>query len=257
MLRRLTSITAFVIVAGGAGQAAAQTPRVAPPPASNSSADFFFGPPRMWLSMRGSVLVPRASGDLFALVTDQLTVDRSDLRAGGFGADFGTVLTPSFDWVIGFDVNRNETVSEYRHFIGSDNQPIKQRNEFRQSGFSTGVRFTPGGRGNRVSNYAFVPRRITPFAGGGVSVAHYSFLQQGQFVDYTDLAIFTDRFTSDGWSVGPYLQGGVDVQAWKHLYITFDARYTWLHSDLDKDFTGFEGIDLAGFRGGTGISIVF
>lgn len=257
MLRRLASVTAFVIVAAAAAQAAAQTPRAAPPPSSNSSADFFFGPPRVWLSVRGSVLVPRASGDLFALVTDQLTVDRSDLRAGGFGADFGTVLTPSFDWVIGFDVNRNETVSEYRHFIGSDNQPIKQKNEFRQSGFSTGLRFTPGGRGNRVSNYAFVPRRITPFAGGGVSVAHYSFLQHGQFVDYTDLAIFTDRFTSDGWSVGPYLQGGVDLQAWKHLYITFDARYTWMHSNLDQDFTGFEGIDLAGFRGGTGISIVF
>jgi hypothetical protein len=154
-------------------------------------------------------------------------------------------------------MNRNETLSEYRHFIGSNDQPITQRNQFRQSGLSTGIRFMPGGRGHRISNYAFVPRRITPFGGAGMSVAYYSFSQQGQFVDYTDLAIFTDRFTSDGWSVGPYVQAGADVQAWKHLFITFDARYTWMHSGLDQDFTGFEGIDLAGFRGGTGISIVF
>src|SRR4051794_13441352 len=240
MPQRLALIAAFVLVAAAAGRAGAagpdpapaQAPMVAPPSASNSSADFFFGPPRVWLNIRGSILVPRASGDLFTLITDQLTVDRSDLRAGGFGTDFGTVLTPAFDWVIGFDVNRNDTVSEYRHFIASNDQPIKQRNEFRQAGLSTGVRFTPGGRGTRISNYAFVPRRLAPFAGGGVTVAHYSFTQQGQFVDYTDLAVFTDRFTSDGWSVGPYIQGGADVQAWKHLFITFDARYTWMHSDL-------------------------
>ena len=267
MARRLAPIAAFLIaIAPWQVRAAdpdpdpqAQAPptaRTAPP--SASTADFFFGPPRVWFSIRGSVLIPRASGDLFTFVSDQLTVDRSDLRAGGFGADFGTVLTPAFDFVIGFDMNRNETLSEYRHFIGSNDQPITQQNQLRQSGLSTGIRFTPGGRGHRISNYAFIPRRITPFGGAGMSVAYYSFSQQGQFVDYTDLAIFTDRFTSDGWSVGPYLQGGADVQAWKHLFITFDARYTWMRSDhLDADFTGFEGIDLAGFRGGTGISIVF
>ena len=266
MARRLAPIAAFLIaIAPWQVRAAdpdpdpqAQAPptaRTAPP--STSTADFFFGPPRVWFSIRGSVLIPRASGDLFTFVSDQLTVDRSDLRAGGFGADVGAVLRPTIDFVIGFDMNRNETLSEYRHFIGSNDQPITQTNQFRQSGLSTGIRFMPVGRGHQISNYAFVPRRITPFAGAGLSVAYYSFSQQGQFVDYTDLAIFSDRFTSDGWSAGPYIQGGADVQAWKHLFLTFDARYTWMHSGLDEDFTGFEGIDLAGFRGGTGISIVF
>jgi len=266
MVRRLASIAVFLVVAGPAWQAhaagpdpesSAQAPGPAQMPPSTSTADFFFGPPRVWVGIRGSVLIPRASGDLFTFVSDQLTVDRSDLRAGGFGADVGAVLTHTIDVVIGFDMNRNETLSEYRHFIGSNDQPITQRNQFRQSALSTGIRFMPGGRGHRVSNYAFVPRRITPFGGAGMSIAYYSFSQEGQFVDYTDLAIFNDRFTSDGWSVGPYVHGGADIQAWKHLFITFDARYTWMHSALDEDFTGFDGIDLAGFRGGTGISIVF
>ena len=266
MVRRPASIAAFLIVAALAGQARASSPDPEPSsqaqapvrtPPPSSTADFFFGPPRVWFSIRGSVLVPRASGDLFTFVSDQLTVDRSDLRAGGFGADVGAVLSPTIDFVVGFDMNRNETLSEYRHFIGSNDQPITQLNQFHQSALSTGIRFMPGGRGHRISNYAFVPRRITPYGGAGMSIAYYSFSQQGQFVDYTDLAVFTDRFTSDGWSAGPYVQAGADVQAWKHLFITFDARYTWMHSGLDEDFKGFEGIDLAGFRGGTGISIVF
>jgi hypothetical protein len=261
---REAALAAFLIVAVTGSPAAAaddnQTPAQGQAPVAapvTSSADFLFGAPQAWISIRGSMLFPRAGGDLFTFVSDQLTVDKSDLRSGGFGADVGAIMTPSIDFMVGFDMNRNEITSEYRDYIASNGQPIAQRNELHQYGISAGVRFTPRGRGRTVSRYAFVPRRVVPYAGGGVIVGYYSFSQQGQFVDYVDLSVFNDRFTSDGWSVGPYLQGGADVQVWKHLFVTFDGRYTWMHADLDPDFTGFEGIDLAGFRGGTGISVVF
>jgi hypothetical protein len=266
MVRWLVSLTAAVIMSAHAASVRAADPKPqGPAPASQppagrppvSTDDFFFGPPRAFLNVRGSLLIPRASGELFTFVSDQLTVDRSDLRAGGFGFDVGAVVTPAFDFVAGFDSNHSTTHSEYRHFVASNQQPITQQTRFRQSVISIGVRFTPGARGRRVSNYAFVPRRITPYAGGGLSLGYYTFSQNGQFVDYTDLAIFADTFHSDGWSIGPYAHGGVDVQVWKHLFVTFDGRYTWMQSDLDRDFVGFDGIDLAGFRGGTGISVVF
>jgi hypothetical protein len=262
MVRWLVSLTAALMVAAPASVARAADPEppgqapVVPRPAA-SSADFFFGAPRVFLNVRGSLLVPRASGELFTFVSDQLTVDKADLRAGGVGFDVGAVLARSIDFVVGFDTNRSETHSEYRHYVASNEQPILQQTRFLQSVVSTGLRFTPGGRGRQVSTYAFVPRRIVPFAGGGVAIAYYTLRQQGQFVDYTDLAIFNDTFESDGWGVGPYVHGGADVQVWKHLFVTFDGRYTWMKSDLDADFVGFQGIDLAGFRGGTGISIVF
>ena len=260
---RDATLAACLILAVTASRAAAaddeqQVPVQAPVAAPvTSSADFLFGAPRAWIAIRGSVLFPRAGGDLFTFVNDELTVDKSDLRSGGFGADVGAILTPSIDIVIGFDVNRNETASEYRKYIASNGQPIAQHNELHQYGISAGLRFTPRGRGRSVSRYAFLPRRVVPYAGGGVIVGYYSFAQRGQFVDYADLSVFNDRFMSDGWSVGPYLQGGADVQVWKHLFVTFDGRYTWMHAGLDADFVGFDGIDLAGFRGGTGISVVF
>src|SRR5436190_1284267 len=180
--RDATLAACLILAVTGSRAAAAddeQQVPVQPPVAApvTSSADFLFGAPRAWIAIRGSVLFPRAGGDLFTFVNDELTVDKSDLRSGGFGAD--------------------------------------------------------------------------------VIVGYYSFAQRGQFVDYADLSVFNDRFMSDGWSVGPYLQGGADVQVWKHLFVTFDGRYTWMHAGLDPDFVGFDGIDLAGFRGGTGISVVF
>jgi opacity protein-like surface antigen len=261
MVRWLTSLTAALMVAATASAARAAEPD---PPAQApearpvaSTSDFFFGAPRAFVNVRGSLLVPRGGGDLFTFVRDQLTLERSDLRARGVGVDVGAVLTPTIDFVVGFDVNRSSSSSEYRHYLASNQQPIAQQTRFGQSLISTGVRFTPGGRGRQVSRYAFIPRRITPFGGGGMSIGYYTFSQRGQFVDYTDLGIFTDSFQSEGWSIGPYVHGGADVQVWKHLFVTFDGRYTWMHSGLDEDFTGFDGIDLAGFRGGTGISIVF
>ena len=133
-----------------------------------------------------------------------MTVERRDFRAAGFAADLGIVLAPSVDLVAGFDVNRSSTGSEYRRFVASNAQPITQQTRLSQSALSIGMRFSPIGRGRAISRYAFIPRRMAPYAGTGITVAHYDFSQRGQFVDFTDFSIFSDQFVSNGWSVGPY-----------------------------------------------------
>lgn len=257
-------MAAIVFVAGGVVRAADDEPAAA---ASQSQAptsvsalpsapsDFLLGAPRAWLAVRGLQLFPRAGGDLFEFVSEQLTVDRSDLRARGFASDVGVVLTPTFDLVAGFDTSRRTTGSEYRHFIASNSTAITQDNSLKQTTLSAGLRWTPTGRGRTISRFAFIPRRLAPYVGGGVSAGHHSFTQTGQFVDYTDLSIFNDRFATSGWTLGPYVHGGADVQMWKRLYLTMDGRYSWMHGGLSSDFQGFDGIDLAGFRWSTGISV--
>src|SRR5262245_1025357 len=54
--------------------------------------DFFFGPPRGWFAVRGGWLYPRAEGDLFTFVGDQLTIDQSDFRSGTLDLELGFVL---------------------------------------------------------------------------------------------------------------------------------------------------------------------
>ena len=253
------------LLAGSAAAGADDEPAPAvsqgQPPLSASTlpsapSDFLLGAPRAWLGVRGLQLFPRAKGDLFEFVSDQLTLERSDLRARGIALDLGVVVTPTVDVVGGFDTSRKTAGSEYRHFIASNSTPIAQDTSLHESTFSAGLRWTPSGRGRSVSRFAFIPRRLTPYAGGGISAGYHSFNQRGQFVDYTDLSIFTDRFETSGWTFGPYVHGGADVQMWKRLYLTMDGRYSWMRGRLSSDFKGFDGIDLAGFRWSSGISVV-
>ena len=144
-----------------------------------------------------------------------------------------------------------------RRFIASNGQPIAQTTQLNQTGVSAGVRFTPGGRGRRISRFAFIPSRLTPYASAGLHAIRYDFSQTGQFVDFTESVCVQRLLQLEGLDDGPVVRGGTDVLVWRHLSVGFDARYTWLQSNLSRDFTGFDGIDLAGFRGTTGISLVF
>jgi hypothetical protein len=224
---------------------------------SQSAPDFLFGRPHGWVSLNGTWLFPRASGDLFEFVGDRLTVDRSDFHARAGGGALGVSLTPRFDVVTEIDVSRHAIGSEYRDYVKPDRSPIAQTTRLNQSTVAAGIRFLPTGRGREVSRYAFIPQRVTPYMGAGINVVYYTFEQQGQFVDFVDLKIFNDRFSSNGWAAGPYLQAGADLRVWRRLFVNANARYGWTHASLDPDFVGFHGIDLAGFRGSTGISVVF
>src|SRR5207244_3383763 len=83
-------------------------------------------------------------------------------------------------------------------FVKPDRSPIAQTTKLDQSTIALGVRFLPIGRGRDVSRYAFIPRRVTPYVGAGLNVVAYAFAQRGQFMDFVDLKIFNDAFTSDG-----------------------------------------------------------
>lgn len=226
-------------------------------PAQDPVADFFFGQPRGWVALRGGVLMPRAGGDLFTFVSETLTVSRSDFRTPAFNMELGFMLTESLAVEGGMDVGERSVNSEYRRFISSTGSPITQTTKLVQNGLVVGVRYTPAGHGKRISRFAFIPRRMTPYVGAGLQAAYYSFTQTGSFVDFVDRSIFPDVFRSDGWAVGPHLRGGVDLQVYKRLFVNGDVRYAWLRSDLSRDFVGFDGIDLAGARAATGISVKF
>ena len=226
--------------------------------AQEGSADFFFGAPRGWISVRCGWLIPRAESDLYDFVSDQLTIEPSDFQSGTFNTELGVALRPSVSIEGGLDVSRRSFASEYRHFISSDGTPIAQRTKLDQTGLFVGVRFTPTAYGRRISRFAFIHDRVVPYLGGGLSASDYAFQQAGQFVDFITLAVFSDSFRTDGWAFGPYVRAGSDLQVWRRLYVNLDARYTWQHAPtLSSDFTGFDGIDLSGFRGTTGISVVF
>ena len=258
MIRRLLVLVPLLCVGALLGTARAADDAAQRTPASIArTPDFLIGAPKARLGVRGSWLMPRAGGDLFAFVGDQLTFEPSDLRARGVGADLAIALGSRLDLVTGFERSSRSTGSEYRKFIASNGQPIAQTTVLQQKGITLGLRYLPLGSGRRISRLAFIPRRVTPYVGAGATAGFYNFSQRGQFVDPADRSIFNDAFVSDGWTFGPFVHGGAELQVWKRLSVSVDGRYGWLHGALDSDFSGFDGIDLAGFRASTGFGIAF
>jgi hypothetical protein len=254
-------VTAFLVALCGVGAARAEnepSPATeAQSPAGGGGPDFLFGRPKAWISLSGTWLVPRAGGDLFTFVADRLTLERSDFRTPAFTGSVGVALPRRLDVVGDVEIGHHVVPSEDRAYVKDDRSSITQTTQFDQATLGVGVRYLPMGRGQTISRYAFLPRRVTPFVGAGASFVHYNFLQRGEFVDYVDRSIFNHVFKSAGWSVGPHVDGGADLQIWRMFFLSASVRYAWAHSALSRDFEGFDGIDLAGFKSSTGVTIVF
>jgi hypothetical protein len=254
-------ITALLIVICGAGPARAENETApAPPtqsPAAGGGPDFLFGRPKAWIALSATWLVPRADGDLFTFVSDQLTIDRSDFRTPAFTGSVGVALPGRLDVVGDVEFGRQVVPSEYRKYVKADRTSITQTTQFDQATLGVGVRYWPIGRGETISRFSYLPRRLAPFVGAGTSFVHYTFEQRGEFVDFVDLSIFNHSFQSAGWAIGPHVDGGADLQIWRMFFLDVAVRYAWAHSALGRDFEGFDGIDLAGFKSSTGLTIVF
>ena len=248
----MRTIFALVFVLAAAGSAHAQQP---PPP----SPDFFFGRPHGSLAVRGSWIFARAQSDLFEFVERELTIDKGNFDRAALAADYGIALTPRADAVVGFEVNRASIGSEYRNLVDNNRQPIEQTTSLIEMSLSGNLRLALTPRGREIGRFAWVPYAVVPYAGAGGGMLWYRFQQSGDFVDALDprLAVFTDTFTAGGWTPSGQVFGGLDVKLGQRWFLTVDGRYLWAAGPLGNDFENFDPIDLAGFRVGAGINILF
>ena len=247
-------IVAFMIaLLVGPSVASAQTQ----PQEPRRTPDFLFGRPHGAVGFRGSWTFASAGSDLFDFVTSQLTIDKSDFNAPGWGADVAIFLTPRVDAQFGVFMARMSQGSEYRELVDNDFLPIEQDTSLKTLHLTGSVRFALAPRGHDVSRFAWVPSRFVPYVGGGGGVIRYDFMQRGDFVDFQDFSVFTDVFRSEGWAPSAHVFGGVDVKLFRALYGTIEGRYTKASGDLSSDFVDFDPIDLSGFRLSAGINLIF
>jgi hypothetical protein len=256
--RLLLLTTLIVIGVSHAAGAMEQDPGASQEPApSERRADFLFGRPHGSIGVRGSWVFARAGSDLFDFVTRELTLERDDFDAPGFGFDVAVSLTPRMDVVGTVELNQSETTSEYRDYVDNNLLPIEQTTTLKVVQLGGSLRYALRPRGHDVSRFAWVPSRFVPFVGAGGGLIYHRFTQTGDFVDFVDLSVFTDYFRSSGWSPSAHAFGGVDVQLYRGLYGTVEGRYLWAAGTLSRDFVDFDPIDLAGFRVSGGINLLF
>lgn len=226
-----------------------QVPRPAP--------DFLFGRPNGSVAIRGGWVFSRAGSDWYDFVTDRLTIEDGAFNTPAIGFDVAVSATPRLDAVVGFDFGKTTVHSEYRRFVDNNRLPINQQTELRNANISGSLKFALTERGREIGQLAWVPRTVVPYIGAGGGLYWFKLRQQGDFVDFVDLSVFSDVFESTGWAPSGHVFGGADIKLHRRVFLTFEARYLWAAGDLGPEWIDFDPLDLAGLRLSTGVSFPF
>jgi len=110
-------------------------------------------------------------------------------------------------------------------------------------------------RGRSLGRYAFVPTKFSPYIGGGAGVMWYNLEQDGDFVDFETLDIFTDYFESNSATFTANAFGGGELWLTPRLGLNLEGRYNWAKADLERDFSELGEIDLKGWQLTAGLTI--
>jgi opacity protein-like surface antigen len=229
----------------------------APALAQSSGDGFLFRTPKVQITMRLGYAGASAGSEIFDFSREELTLDQRDFSGGFFGAEVAFRASERLDFVAAFSNASTRTRSEFRDWIGEDDLPIEQETTFTRRPFTFSARYYLGDRGRSVSRFAWVPNRVTPYLGAGVGVMWYEFVQDGDFVDFQDLAIFNTRFMSDGTSAMAQALGGFEWSLSPRVIANVEGRYEWASAELSQDFVDFDDIDLSGFQVSVGLGIRF
>ena len=224
---------------------------------NETKADFLFQKPAKYIGFRIGMFSPEADSDLFNMVTEELTLEKKDFRAFDFGMELGFNIYERVDLVFNFDYSKKTNDSEFRDYVDDQGLPITQSTRFSQTPLTAGIKYLLLPRGRQISRFSWLPSPIVPYVSGGVGILWYEFRQNGDFVDYSTLDIFSATLDSSGETFTGYLGCGVDINIYRSTYINLDFRYSWADDDLDSDFVDFDPIELGGYRLTTGIQWLF
>ena len=218
---------------------------------------FFFKQPYITVSVKAGPSLPRASGELFDFMTDQLTLSRRDFQSVGIQVDAGVRLSPRVDLVLGVGHAQSETPSHFRDWTDVDDLEIEQTTQLRRTPFSAGLRYYIRERGRELGEHAWVPSSFQPYVGAGAGVMFYEVEQDGDFVDFQDLGVFSAHLTSEGTTPLLQLMAGAEWWMTSQVGLTVDGRYLWSSDDLHGDFADFGTVKLHGAQLTAGLAVRF
>ncbi|HUP89336.1 MAG TPA: hypothetical protein VM100_08300, partial [Longimicrobiales bacterium] len=216
---------------------------IATPRMGAAQTGYTFRAPLTTVSLRLGAGVPYANDDLFHFFSDQLTLDRKDFRGVAVAADVGLRVVDRFDIVVGVAWDGTVNHSEFRDWVDNDDQPIEQTTEFNRIPITVSAKYYLLPRGRAVSRHAWVPNKVAPYLSAGGGMIIYNLVQDGDWVDYRTLDVFTRRFSSTGTGPTAHAGGGAEIWVNPRLAINADGRYQWGSATLQRDFSDFDKID--------------
>ncbi len=218
---------------------------------------FLFGRPQGYVTLRAGMTFPRASGQIYQDLTRQFTLSKGDFRTTALEMDVGVPINDRFDATFGIGYGRTTRPSEDRVYVDDNNLPIRQTTRLTRVPLMAGVKAYLVPNGREIGSLAWVPPHVAPYVAAGAGFAWYRLTQQGDFVDYGDLTIQTDRLSSSGFAPLGQLAAGVDLSLSPRFVLTAEARYTLSSASMNQDYAGYDRIDLSGLQTTAGLSVRF
>jgi hypothetical protein len=223
-------------------------------PAAQAQDGFLFGPPDGQVTLRAGPMFFRAQSELFDWMVDTLTVSRRDFRGPSMALELAWLSGQRLDFALGIGWAETERDSEYRYWVGDDEEPIRQFTTLQVVPVSVTLRFRPLERGRRLSNLAWLPARTSPYVGLGGGLIWYKLVQEGEFIR-SSLAIYEDRLESSDWGPAAHAVAGIDYWVTPKVAVSAEARYNVGSASLDERvFRGFDDLDLSGAQVSLGFS---
>jgi hypothetical protein len=225
--------------------------------AAQRAPDFLFKDPRVSLSLRVGYSLPTVSSEVFDFTRNELTIQDRDFYSASWGAQLAVRASERVDVAVDVGFAKSNTRSEYRDWVDQLDLPIEQDTEFRRVPLTLGAKVYLADRGRRIGRFAWIPEKWAPYVGASAGWVWYEFLQEGDFVDFEDLGIGYDRYSSEGTAPTIHVYGGADWSLGPSFFLTAEGRYAWAKADMGRDFVDFDRIDLSGFQATAGISLRF
>lgn len=220
--------------------------------------DFLFHRPRVTLTFNLGYGIPKAGSDIFDDVEEMFTLDKSDFHAPVIGGGVSIFLKDRMDLAMEFSFARSSSWSEYVDWVDDQDLPIEQETRFTQVPVTLSLRYFLLDRGREIGNLSWIPTTWSPYIGAGGGRIFYKFEQSGDFVDFEDYGIFRYDYVSEGWAWVGHVFGGVQWSLSPTWLVSVEGRYSLAEAELDRsNFSGYEPIDLSGFKGTLGFGIRF
>lgn len=228
---------------------------VAPPAQAQMAGDgFLFHRPNVRIAIRGGYALASAGSDLFEFTTEQLTLDKRDFSGLSIGGSVGFAATDRLDLTLDAGYSRSQKSSEFRNFVDNDDLPIEQRTTFERMPVTVNLKYYLSPPGTTIGSAAWVPSKITPWVAVGGGFMRYRFHQEGDWVDFQTNNVFPSTFESQQWTGVVQGIAGADFSLTPMVALTTEARYLHAKGSLDRDFGGFDKIDLSGASASVGLS---
>ncbi len=179
----------------------------------------------------------RVDGDVLFENRDILAFDVADFNTGSVGLDWLLPVGEFLEVGAGIGFTSRTVPSVYDSFVNRDGSEIEQDLKLRIVPMSITARLLPFGRS----------RAVKPYLGGGLGIFNYRYSEVGDFVDFSDRSVFSDRFVATGTELGPVALAGIRFPLGDTWSLGGEVRYQKASADLSNEFLGPK-LDLGGFH---------